>query len=106
MRSRFAIRSWRRLPKKRGSTFSARPTPIAGPYSPLTESPVTPDDWQCLDGTLHVDESGAPWIVFCHEWGQVHNGAMYAMQLSHNLMERAVFLEITDEGDSLRLKPH
>jgi hypothetical protein len=77
------------LPKKRGSTFSARPTPIAGPYSPLTESPVTPDDWQCLDGTLHVDESGAPWIVFCHEWVQVHNGAMYAMQLSHNLMERA-----------------
>jgi len=58
---------------------------IAGPYMPLTEGPITPSDWQCLDGTLHVDSVGAPWIVFCHEWVQVHNGAMYAMRLSLDL---------------------
>jgi len=62
---------------------------IAGPYVPLTDGPVTPADWECLDGTLHVDSAGSPWIVFCQEWVQVHNGAMYAMQLSPDLKEHA-----------------
>ena len=57
----------------------------AGPYSPLTDAPITPPDWECLDGTFHVDANGDPWIVFCHEWVQVHNGAMYAMLLSPDL---------------------
>jgi len=59
------------------------------------ERPVTPKDWQCLDGTLHLDEECNPWIVFCHEWLQVHNGAMYAMRLSGDLKHaigRPVFL--------------
>lgn len=58
---------------------------IVGPYQPLTDGPVTPPDWQCLDGTLFVDEQGTPWIVFCHEWVQVHNGAIYAQALSPDL---------------------
>lgn len=58
-----------------------------GPYIPLTDGPITPPNWQCLDGTLYVDPDGAPWIVFCHEWMQVHNGAMHAMQLSADLKE-------------------
>ncbi len=67
----------------------------AGPYLPLTDGPVTPADWECLDGTLHVDADGNPWIVFCHEWVQVHNGAMVAMRLSPDLKTaagRPVFL--------------
>jgi beta-xylosidase len=56
-----------------------------GPYVALTERPVTPGHWQCLDGTLHLDEAGKPWIIFCHEWLQIHNGAVYAMQLSPDL---------------------
>ncbi|MFZ0544128.1 MAG: hypothetical protein WAM60_01730 [Candidatus Promineifilaceae bacterium] len=31
---------------------------VSGPYSPLVDGPITPDNWQCLDGTLHVDEDG------------------------------------------------
>lgn len=62
---------------------------VTGPFVPLTERPITPPDWECLDGTLHVDTDGAPWIVFCHEWVQVHNGAMVAMQLSSDLKEPA-----------------
>lgn len=62
---------------------------VAGPYVPLTDGPVTPPDWECLDGTLHVDAGGNPWIVFCHEWVQVHNGAMVAMRLTHDLKHRA-----------------
>lgn len=66
-----------------------------GPYAPMTDGPVTPRDWQCLDGTLHVEKDGNPWIVFCHEWMQVHNGEMIAMQLSPDLKQaaaRPVFL--------------
>jgi arabinan endo-1,5-alpha-L-arabinosidase len=58
-----------------------------GPYQPLTDGPVTPPEWQCLDGTLFVDEAGLPWMVFCHEWVQVHNGAVYAMPLREDLRE-------------------
>ena len=60
---------------------------VSGPYKPLTGGPVTPADWECLDGTLHVDSDGNPWIVFCHEWVQVHNGAIYAMRLTHDLKD-------------------
>lgn len=68
---------------------------ISGPYVPLTDGPITPSDWECLDGTLHVDAAGSPWIIFCQEWVQVHNGAMYAMPLSPDLRKpagRPVFL--------------
>jgi arabinan endo-1,5-alpha-L-arabinosidase len=57
----------------------------AGPYVPLTDSPITPADRECLDGTLHVDDKGDPWIVFCHEWVQLRDGAMCAMRLSRDL---------------------
>ena len=56
-----------------------------GPYEPLTSRPVTPKDWECLDGTLYVDDSGNPWMVFCHEWVQVGDGEMSAIQLKDDL---------------------
>lgn len=62
---------------------------VQGPYHPLTEDPITPPDWQCLDGTLFVDEYGRPWIIFCHEWVQIHNGAICAMPLTPVLKQPA-----------------
>ena len=59
-----------------------------GPYQPHSDGPVTPANWECLDGTLHVDANGDPWIVFCHEWVQVHNGSMCAMRLSADLEDK------------------
>lgn len=56
-----------------------------GPYQPWSEGPVTPLNWQCLDGTLHVDQEGTPWMVFCHEWKQVHDGAILAQRLTEDL---------------------
>ncbi|BBI31573.1 glycoside hydrolase family 43 protein [Cohnella abietis] len=56
-----------------------------GPFAPNGEGPVTPADWECLDGTLYVDESGLPWMVFCHEWLQVKNGKMCAVRLTEEL---------------------
>lgn len=60
---------------------------ITGPYEPISDGPATPADWECLDGTLHVDETGKPWIVFCHEWVQIHNGTVCAMPLSDDLRQ-------------------
>lgn len=55
-----------------------------GDFAPLSEIPVTPSDWYCLDGTLWV-ENNIPYIVFCHEWTQIKNGEICALQLSDDL---------------------
>lgn len=76
-----------------------------GPFQPIGAGPVTPEDWECLDGTFHVDSTGAPWIVFCHEWVQVHNGGIYAMRMSPDLgrpVERPVFLFRASEAPWVR----
>lgn len=56
-----------------------------GPFKPHGDGPVTPPDWECLDGTLFVDGQGAPWLVFCHEWLQVHDGEICASRLAPDL---------------------
>lgn len=58
---------------------------VLGPYAPLTSQPPTPRDWECLDGTLYVDNDGMPWMVFCHEWVQVGDGEIRAVRLSSDL---------------------
>ncbi|HBC88880.1 MAG TPA: glycoside hydrolase [Lentisphaeria bacterium] len=60
-----------------------------GPYMPLTSGPVTPRDWECLDGTLFVDDGDDSWIVFCHEWLQVGDGTICAMRISKDLKRAA-----------------
>jgi arabinan endo-1,5-alpha-L-arabinosidase len=60
-----------------------------GPYRPWSDKAVTPRHWQCLDGTLHLGAKGEPWIVFCHEWCQIRNGAIAAQRLTSNL-KRAI----------------
>lgn len=56
-----------------------------GPFLPISEGPVTPHDWECLDGTLFVDANDQPWIVFSHEWVQVGDGEICALRLSDEL---------------------
>jgi beta-xylosidase len=68
----------------RGTQVLASKQP-EGPYLPWSDRAVTPPHWQCLDGTLHFDHSGAPWIVFCHEWCQIRNGSICARRLSADL---------------------
>lgn len=57
----------------------------AGPYRPHSDGPLTPPEWECLDGTLHVDENRQPWLVFCHEWVQIGDGTICALRLSEDL---------------------
>lgn len=60
-----------------------------GPYRPHSDGPVTPRDWECLDGTFFVDDLGKPWMVFCHEWVQVADGEMCALPLQQDLRAAA-----------------
>ena len=66
-----------------------------GPFVPHSSGPVTPRGWECLDGTLFVDQDGNPWMIFCHEWVQVGDGEMCAVGLSRDLE--------TVQGDPLLL---
>lgn len=55
-----------------------------GHFIPCADDAVTPKEWECLDGTLYV-ENGIPYMVFCHEWSQVGDGEMCIMELSEDL---------------------
>ena len=55
-----------------------------GPYVPLTDGPITPKQWECLDGTLYM-EDGVPWLIFSHEWTQIHDGTICCARLSDDL---------------------
>jgi arabinan endo-1,5-alpha-L-arabinosidase len=58
---------------------------LAGPFVPQSPVAVTPANWECLDGTLFVDQDQVPWMVFCHEWVQVRDGEICALRLSPDL---------------------
>ena len=55
-----------------------------GPFEPWSDGPLTPRDWECLDGTLHV-EDGEPHLVFCHEWKDVGDGEIRSVRLTSDL---------------------
>lgn len=82
----YMIASFRAEGKSRASQLLHSESPF-GPFVPLAE-PITPDGWWCLDGTLHVEENGQPWIVFCREWLSVQDGQIYAVQASADLSQR------------------
>lgn len=67
-----------------GTAVLASDTP-EGPFEPWSEGPLTPARWQCLDATFFVDAAGAPWMVFCQEWTQIHDGAVWAQRLTPDL---------------------
>ncbi len=69
---------------RRGTAVLVSESP-EGPYAPHSAGPVTPRDWECLDGTLYVDAAGIPWMVFCHEWVQISDGTVCAVRLSEDL---------------------
>ncbi len=57
-----------------------------GSFEPCANDAVTPREWECLDGTLYV-ENNVPYMVFCHEWSQIGNGEMCLVQLSDDLSQ-------------------
>ena len=69
----------------RGTAILVCDTPN-GTFKEHSKGAVTPSDWECLDGTLYV-ENGKPYMVFCHEWCQIGNGEVCAIELSEDLRE-------------------
>ena len=71
-----------------------------GVFTPLLDKPVTPEGWHCLDGTLLI-EGGVPYLVFCHEWMQVGDGEICAIELSedlcHSVGEAKLLFHASDE---------
>jgi len=60
-----------------------------GPFAVHSDGPLTPRDWECLDGTFYVDRAGMPYMVFCHEWQQIKDGTICCVPLSVDLKEMA-----------------
>ena len=58
-----------------------------GPFTEITNGPITPAEWDAIDGTLYVDPDGQPWMVFVHEWTCMPDGigSFAAAQLSADL---------------------
>lgn len=79
----YMLASFKSKNQCRGTQILAADTPM-GPFFPHSEGPVTPRDWECLDGTLYIEEN-RPYMVFCHEWLQVQDGEICAIPLRSDL---------------------
>lgn len=58
-----------------------------GPFKPYSNGAVTPDEWECLDGTFYLSKNGKPYLVFCHEHTQIINGTVCYLELSKDLKQ-------------------
>lgn len=67
--------------KTRGIKVLKSEGSVGGPYKPIADLPVTPGEWECLDGTFFVDSMANPWTVFCRRL----DGAFCAIPLSDDL---------------------
>ena len=68
----------------RGTAILRADSPM-GPFVPHSDGCITPAEWECLDGTFYVSKVGKPHMVFCHEWVQVGDGEILAVELSEDL---------------------
>lgn len=84
----YMLVSFKAADRCRGTQILRADSPM-GPFRPISGGPVTPADWECLDGTLYVDGEGRPYMVFCHEWVQIKDGTVCAMPLSPDLTRAA-----------------
>ncbi|MDR0388155.1 MAG: glycoside hydrolase family 43 protein [Treponema sp.] len=73
---------------RRGTAVLKSPS-LSELFTPWSEGPVTPAEWECLDGTLYVDGGGKPWMIFCHEWQQVVDGEICLLPLRDDLKAAA-----------------
>lgn len=68
-------------------TFVLKADNPLGPFIPHSKGAVTPEDWECLDGTLYINREGKPYMVFCHEHTQIIDGTICYIPLSDDLSE-------------------
>jgi beta-xylosidase len=82
--SYFMFASFKAQEHERATQILRADSPL-GPFEVHSAGPVTPFGWECLDGTFFVEE-GRPWLIFSHEWVQVHDGEIWALPLSSDLV--------------------
>lgn len=75
---------------KRGTQIFVSDTPD-GKFTPISNSPATPYDRSCIDGTLYV-ENGTPFVVYSADWPDNLNeekncyiGEIRAIEMSEDL---------------------
>lgn len=56
-----------------------------GEFQPHSNGAVTPDEWECLDGTLYINKNNEPYLIFCHEHTQIIDGTVCYIRLSDDL---------------------
>lgn len=70
--------------RHRGTAIYQADTP-EGPFKMWSDGALTPEEWTSIDGTLYIDPNGTPYMVFVHEWWQVCDGEIQAIELSRDL---------------------
>jgi len=68
----------------KGTMILSSDSPL-GPFKLHSDGKITPDEWNCLDGTFYVSENGDPYMVFSHEWTDIIDGQICAVKLSKDL---------------------
>lgn len=70
----------------RGVSVFRAESPL-GPFEEISDGHITDHTQDAIDGTLYVDESGQPWMIYVHEWTCMPDGegAMDAVKLSDDL---------------------
>ena len=71
---------------KRGVAIFRSASPL-GPFEMITDGHITPKNHDAIDGTLYVDGTGQPWMVYVGEWTSNADGVgdMMAAKLSDDL---------------------
>lgn len=60
-----------------------------GEFKVLSKKALTPEEWMSLDGTLYIGRNGRPYLVFCHEHVQIHDGTVCYIPLTDDLSAAA-----------------
>lgn len=70
--------------RKRATGVAVASHPM-GPYVDLGTDPLTPSEWQCLDGHVFRDPAGSgdrEYLIFVHEWLDTGTGEMWIQEIS------------------------
>lgn len=65
----------------RGTGVAVADSPL-GPFHNVSDRPLTPTEWECLDGHLFTDTDGSEWLIYVHEWVQAPVGEMWAQRIA------------------------
>jgi GH43 family beta-xylosidase len=60
-----------------------------GPFKLHSEGKITPEEWNCLDGTFYLSPDGVPYMIFSHEGVDIFDGEICARKLSEDLKRPA-----------------